>query len=165
MPSRKVVPHSPNSPFKRVVVAVDFTVASAVAMRVATDVIAQGDGRGTVVHALSYASPMVFSGSEAFRVIDDLRGQTAQAEARLRGAIPAAASHLVKPRVVGGAAAQAILDVAADVDADLVVMGVPRRNRLGELFFGSTFRKVVRRSLAHLAFCAAAHTMGGRACR
>ena len=90
---------------------------------------------------------MVFSGGEASGVIDDLRGQLAQAEARLRGAIPAGASHLVKPRVVAGAAGQAILDVAAEVDADLVVMGVPRRNRFDELFFGSTFRRVVRRSL------------------
>ena len=147
VPSRKAAPPSPVTPFKKVVVAVDFTVASAVALRVATDVIEQGNGRGTVVHALPYASPMAFSGSEAFLVIDDLRGQTAQAEARLRGTIPAAASHLVTPRVIGGAAGQAILDVAADVDADLVVMGIPRRNRLDELFFGSTFRRVVHRSL------------------
>ena len=147
VPSRKAAPPSPVTPFKKVVVAVDFTVASAVALRVATDVIEQGNGRGTVVHALPYASPMAFSGSEAFLVIDDLRGRTAQAEARLRGTIPAAVSHMVTPRVIAGAAGQAILDVAADVDADLVVMGIPRRNRLDELFFGSTFRRVVRRSL------------------
>jgi nucleotide-binding universal stress UspA family protein len=80
-------------------------------------------------------------------VIDDLRSRLAQARTRLRGAIPAAASRLVKPRVVAGAADQAILDVAAEVDADLVIMGVSRRNRFDELFFGSTFRRVVRRSL------------------
>lgn len=147
VPSQKAAPHNAARPFKEIVVAMDFTVASAVALQVATDLIEQSDGRGTVVHALSYASPMVFSGSEAAGVIDDLRGQTAQAEARLRGAIPAAASHRVKPRVIGGSAGQAVLDVAAEVDADLVVMGVPRRHRLGELFFGSTFRKVVGRSL------------------
>jgi nucleotide-binding universal stress UspA family protein len=133
--------------FNKVVVAVDFTVASAVALRVATDLIVQGNGHGTAVHALPYPSPMVFSGSEAFLVIDDLRSRVAQAEARLRDAIPASASRFVKPRVVAGAAGQAIVDVAADVDADLVVMGVPDRNRLGELVFGSTFRRVVRRSL------------------
>ena len=147
VPSRKAAPRTiPERPFKKVVVAMDFTVASAVALRVATNVFAQGDGRATVVHALPYASPMVFSGSEASWVIDDLRSRLAQAEAHLRGAIPAGARHRVTPRVVAGAAGQAILDVAAEVDADLVVMGVPRRNRLGELFFGSTFRRVVRRS-------------------
>ncbi len=144
VPSRKTTPHSPVTPFKEMVVAVDFTVTSAVALRVATDVIAQGDARGTVVHALSYGSPMVFSSSEAASV---MRGQLAQAETRLRGAIPAGAGYRVTSRVVAGAAAQAILDVAADVDADLVVMGVSRRNRFDELFFGSTFRRVVRRSL------------------
>ena len=147
VPSRKAAPHSPVTPFKRVVVAVDFTVASAVALRVATDVIAEAGGRGTVVHAMPYASPMVFSGSEAASVVDDWRDRVAQIGERLRAAIPAAASHLVKPRVVAGTAGRAILDVAADVDADLVVMGVSRRNRLHQLLFGSTFQNVVRRSL------------------
>ena len=147
VPSRKAAPSSDGMPFTKVVVAVDFTVASVVALRVATDVIAQGNGRGKAVHALSYASPMVFSGSEVSSVSDELRGQLAQAEARLHGAIQAGTSRLVEPRVVAGAAGQAILDVATDVDADLVVMGVSRRNRFDELFFGSTFRRVVRRSL------------------
>jgi nucleotide-binding universal stress UspA family protein len=147
VPSQKPAPYPAETPFKKIVVAVDFTVASAVALRAATDLIAQNDGRGTAVHALSHASPMAFSGGEAFGVIDDWRQRTARGEARLRRAIPAAASHRVKPRVVAGDAGQAILDVAAEVYADLVVMGVPSRNRLGEWLFGSTFRKVVSRSL------------------
>jgi len=147
VPSRKGAPHRRGTPFKKVVVAVDFTVASAVALRVATDVITHGDGRGTVVHALPYAAPLVFSGSEAAGLIDGLKGQLAQAETRLRGAIPVAASHRLKPQLVTGVPGQAILDVAAEADADLVVMGVSRRSRFDELFFGSTFRSVVRRSL------------------
>ncbi len=134
------------TPFKKIVVAVDFTVASAVALRTATGLIARGDGQATVVHALSYESPM-FSGSAGFRAIDEVKGRAAQAEARLRRAIPAAVRHRVKPRVMAGAAGAAILDIAADVDAEAVVMGVPVRHRLGELFFGSTFRHVLRRSL------------------
>ena len=47
-------------------------------------------------------------GNEAAGIFDDLRGQLAQAETRLRGAIPAGASHRVTPRVVSGAAGQAI---------------------------------------------------------
>jgi nucleotide-binding universal stress UspA family protein len=146
VPSRKA-PARAMKPFKKVVVATDFTVASAVALRVASEVVARAGGRGTAVHALPYTPPMAFSGNEAFGVIADLKGQLAQEAARLRDAIPAGARHLMKPRVVAGTAGQSILDVAADVDADLVVMGVSRRHRLGELFFGSTFRKVVRRSL------------------
>jgi nucleotide-binding universal stress UspA family protein len=164
VPSRQAAPQTSGAPFKKIVVAVDFTVASAIALRVATELIAQTDARGTVVHALSYQSPMVFSGGEAFGVIDDLIGQTAQAETRLRGVIPAAASHRVKPRVIAGAAGQAILDVAAEVDADLVVMGVPRRHRLGEVLFGSTFRTVVGRSLRPILavpVAAGAHRWGG----
>jgi nucleotide-binding universal stress UspA family protein len=147
VPSRTPAPSRAGTPFRKIVVAVDFTVASAVALRVATDLVAQGDGQGTAVHALSPASPMAFSGGEAFGVIDDWRHRTARGEARVRRAIPAVASHLVKPRVVAGDAAQAILDVAAEVYADLIVMGVPYRHRFGEWFFGSTFRRVVRGSL------------------
>jgi nucleotide-binding universal stress UspA family protein len=147
VPSRKTPPHSDEVLFKKVVVAVDFTVASVVALRVASDVVARGNGEGTAVHAVSYASPMVFSGGEVSGVIDDLRGHVAQAEARLRGAIQAGATRPVTPRVVADAPGQAILDVAAEVDADLVVMGVTRRNRFNELFLGSTFRTVVRHSL------------------
>ena len=146
VPPQRAAIHPAGPMFKKIVVAVDFTVASAVALRAATDLIAQGDGRGTVVHALPYASPMVFSGSEAFREIEYLRGHTVQVEARLRGTLPATARHLLKARVVIGEASQAILDVAAEVDADLVVMGVPSRDG-GELLFGSTFRRVVSQSL------------------
>ena len=147
VPSQLAAADSSATPFKEIVVALDFTVASAVAMRVATDVIARGDGRATVVHVLPYASPMVFSGSEAFGVIDDVKGRLAQAEERLRRAMPAAALQRMKPRVLAGATERAILDVAAEADADLVVMGVPRRTRFDELIFGSTFRKIVQRSL------------------
>jgi nucleotide-binding universal stress UspA family protein len=147
VPPRKGAPRGSGTPFKNVVVGVDFTVASAVALRVASELIAEESGRGTVVHAISFASPLAFSGGEAPAVAADLRDEMAEAEARLCGAVPPAARHLVQPRVVTGAAGQAILDVAAEVDADLVVMGVARRTRLDELVFGSTFRKVVRRSL------------------
>lgn len=135
------------APFRNVVVAVDFTVASAVALRLAGDVIARRDGQGTAVHALSYAPSMVFSGGEASGIVDDLRGQLAHAETRLRGAIPGGANPRLTPRVLPGNPGQAILDVAAEVGADLVVMGVSRRHRLDELVFGSTFRRVVGRSL------------------
>ena len=62
-------------------------------------------------------------------------------------AVPATATHIMKARIFAGAADQAILDVAAEVDADLVVMGVPSRDRLSEVLFGSTFQKVVNRTL------------------
>jgi nucleotide-binding universal stress UspA family protein len=146
VPSPRAAGDSAGTPFKKVVVAVDYTVASAVALRMAVDVVAHGNGRATVVHALPYAPPMLFSGGEASGAIDDLRSQLAQAEDRVRGTIPAGANHHVTSRVVAGAAGQAILDVAADVDADLVVMGVPRRSRFDELLFGSTFRSVLRRT-------------------
>ena len=166
VPPQKPAPYRGGTPFKRIVVAVDFTVASAVALRVAADLIAQNGGQGTAVHALSHASPMALSGGEALGVIEDWRHRTLRGEARLRRAIPAVASHLVMPRVVAGDAGQAILDVAAEMYADLVVMGVPSRNRLGEVLFGSTFRKVVSRSvrpILAIPVAAGAHPWAGNA--
>jgi nucleotide-binding universal stress UspA family protein len=143
--SRRTSPHAV-TPFTRIVVAVDFTVASAVALRSAADLVAQADGHGTAVHALLPASPMVFSGGEAYGAILDWRGRTEAAEARLRRVLPAAARGRLTPRAVAGDAGQAILDVATETYADLVVMGVPSRNALDHLFGRSTFDTVVRRS-------------------
>ena len=39
-----------------------------------------------------------------------------------------------------------ILDVASQVGADLIVMGVPPRGRVDEVLFGSTLRGVLRRA-------------------
>jgi len=147
VPPHKTAGHRAGPPFKKIVVAVDFTVASALALRVTTDLIANGDAGATAVHALSYPSPMAFSGGEAFYVVDDLKGRIEQARHRLRGVVPTTTRGVVKPRVMAGAAHRAILDVAAEIEADLVVMGVPTRSRLSELFFGSTFRKVISQSL------------------
>ena len=147
VPPHKGAPERSGSLFKTVVVGVDFTVASAMALRVATDLLEHEGGQGTIVHALGMGSALAFSGGEAFGAVDDLHDERAEAEARLAGAIPKNARHCVQPRVLSGSPGQAILDVAAEVDADLVVMGVSRRTRIGELLFGSTFRQVTRRSL------------------
>lgn len=46
-------------------------------------------------------------------------------------------------RVTTGAPHRQILDIA-EVKGDLIVMGVPPRNRLDEALFGSTVRNLVR---------------------
>jgi nucleotide-binding universal stress UspA family protein len=88
---------------------------------------------------------MVFSGSEAFAAIDEVHTEAASVAARLRREIPAAASH-VDLRVTTGDPHRGILDVAAQIQADLIVMGVPPRGRIDEVLFGSTLRGVLRRA-------------------
>ena len=134
-------------PFTNIVSAVDFTVASAVALRTALDLARTSGGHVTMVHALSNApGRMVFSGSEAFAAIDDVHTEAANVATRLRREIPAAAATHVDSRVTTGDPHRGILDVAAQIQADLIVMGVPPRGRIDEVLFGSTLRGVLRRA-------------------
>jgi len=132
-------------PFTNIVSAVDFTVSSAVALRTALDLAQASGGRVTMVHVLQNApGRMAFSGSEAFGTIAEAHAEAVQTAARLRSEIPAGAAGHVDSRVTTGDPHRGILDVAADVGADLIVMGVPPRGRIDELLFGSTLRDVLR---------------------
>jgi nucleotide-binding universal stress UspA family protein len=134
-------------PFTTIVSAVDFTVSSAVALRTALDFARTSGGRVTMVHVLKNASDrMALSGGEAAKAIDEVHAEAANAAARLRREIPATAAGQVDSRVTTGDPARGILHVAAEVHADLIVMGVPPRGRVDEVLFGSTLRGVVRRT-------------------
>jgi nucleotide-binding universal stress UspA family protein len=99
------------------------------------------------VHALKNASNRTaYSGGEALRVTRNLRGQAAQVAERLRRKVPADVRLRVDARVTTGDPHRGILDVASEVNADLIVMGVPPRSRFDELLSGSTLRSVLRRT-------------------
>lgn len=130
--------------FSHLVSAVDFTVASAVAVRTVFDIIRRTGARLTLVHAFNAPHHMVFSGGEAVRAARNLLGQTSAAAQRLRQKIPSDIRMRVDARVTTGDPHRRILDVASEVKGDLIVMGVPPRNRLDEVLFGSTVRRVLR---------------------
>jgi len=88
----------------------------------------------------------VFSGHEAFGAIDDLHTEAVQVAARLRREIPPSAARHVDSRVTTGEPHRGIIDVATEIAADLIVMGVPPRGRIDEVLFGSTLRGVLRRA-------------------
>jgi nucleotide-binding universal stress UspA family protein len=134
-------------PFTHIVSAVDFTIASAVAVRKVLDLIRRTNAQLTLVHALRNAPHrMVFSGGEAVRVARNLRGQAAQVAERLRKKVPSDVRIRVDARVTTGDPSHGIFDVASEVKADLIVLGVPPRSRLDEVLFGSTLRNVLRRT-------------------
>jgi len=126
--------------------AVDFTVASAVAVRTVLGLIRGTGARLTLVHALKKAHPMPFSGSEAAKVGRSLKGQVSEAAKHLRRRVPANADIRVDTRVTTGDPHHGILDLASEVKADLIVMGVPPRTRFDEVLSGSTLRNVLRRA-------------------
>ncbi len=133
--------------FAHVVSAVDFTVASAVAVRTVLGLILRRGARLTLVHALKNAPyHMVFSGGEALTVMRNLKGRAAQVAAHFRRKVPATASIRVEARITTGDPGRGILDVASEVKADLIVMGVPPRSRIDEVLFGSTLRGILRRA-------------------
>jgi nucleotide-binding universal stress UspA family protein len=134
-------------PFANIVSAVDFTVSSALALRTAVDLARTSGGRVTLVHALTNApGRMVFSGSEAFSAIDEAQAEASNIAARLRREIPASAAEQVESRVITGTPDRGIIDVASQIQADLIVMGVPPRGRIDEVLSGSTLRGVLRRA-------------------
>lgn len=132
-------------PFRRIVSAIDFTIASAVALRAVADLTRRTGARVTLVHALTHrAHRPPFSGSEAGRVSSRLRQDAAHAAARVQEQIPGDIRLRVDARVAMGEPHRAILDVASEIDADLVIMGVAPRSRVDEAVFGSTLRQVLR---------------------
>ena len=133
--------------FGHVVSAVDLTVASAVALRTVLGLIRGTSARLTLVHALKNTpNELVFSGGEAFKATKALRKEAARVAERLRRKIPEDVHIRVDARVATGPADRVILAVASEVDADLVVMGVPLRTRFDEVLFGSTLQSVLRRT-------------------
>lgn len=133
--------------FTHIVSAVDFTIASAVAARTVLDLMRRTGSRLTLVHALKNAPDhMVFSGGEALRAARNLRQRAARVAEGLRSRMPADVRIRVDARVTTGDPHHGILDIASEVEADLIVLGVPHRSRLDEVLFGSTLRIVLRRT-------------------
>ena len=143
--SAPVEPVAPLS-LKRIMVAVDFNVASAIGVRTASDLARRHGARLTMVHAMTWPPNMVFSGGEAARL---LRGLPAEARAiakRLKRKVRAFRVADVESLVVTGVPSRRIVETAASSNADLIVMGVAPRTPFDEAVFGSTLRGVLRRA-------------------
>jgi nucleotide-binding universal stress UspA family protein len=130
----------------RILTAVDFSVASAVALRTAVDLSRRHGGRVTVLHALDEEPRIAFSGSEAW---GQVRQQSARADAvveRLRRKAALFGADDVDAEVATGDADRAILTAATRQGAGLIVMGLPHRSWIDRLLAGSTLRRVLRRA-------------------
>ena len=93
----------------------------------------QSGGRLTVLHVLDgFPYETVYSGSPAFKLIDEYRSLVAQVSRRLRNAIPQDALNWcdVQTRVVSGVPHRAILATALEIKPDLIVMECPREAHL-----------------------------------
>jgi nucleotide-binding universal stress UspA family protein len=131
---------------RRVVAAVDFTVASAIALRTAVDLSKRHEASLTILHAMEAMLPMVFSGGEAWRLAQRLPADAKVLGERLKRKATALGVGHAEPVVVTGDAHRGIVDTATETAADLIVMGVAPRTWIDEAVSGSTLRGVLRRA-------------------
>jgi nucleotide-binding universal stress UspA family protein len=140
----------------------DFSIASAIALRTAIDLSRRHGSRVTLLHALTNVPPqMVFSGSQAWDIVQRLPAQKDAVAARLRRKAAFFGAHAVDTTVAMGMASGAILKAIAQGNADLVVIGVAYRSWLDRTLLGSTLRRVLRRApvpLLVVPVVAGAHT-------
>ena len=129
---------------RRVVCGVDFSPPSARALRTAGSLAGAMEARLTALHVLELAGdpvdrPPALSGYRA--------GRFARASAQLEAALTAVREWCtVDPLVVVGKPYAEILRIAADQQADVVVMGRQGSGALDRLTFGTTTHRVVRQA-------------------
>ena len=134
------------TPFKNILVAVDLSDGSSEAIEKALSM-ADGNSRLTVVHVVR-GMPFSRSFRYPYQLMEpEYQRQVARdAWRRIAEVIPmdATASRRVHARVVTGEPTSEISRIAAEIGADLILMGVTARGALGRLIFGSTAARVIR---------------------
>lgn len=144
--------------FKEILVPVDFSTHSAEAIRVAADMAQCYRASLTLVHVvdpLSFAvSAYEFHSAEQRRVLmAELEKSLAAAK---RGA-EAAGAERVETKLLEGAVAAVIVDLANTADFDLIVMGTHGRTGFKRALTGSVAETVVR-----TAMCPVLTVKGGK---
>jgi nucleotide-binding universal stress UspA family protein len=133
--------------FKRIVYATDFSKSSDAALNHALALAQEADARLTLLHAIEFPQALHDVALPRGAEVDRLHA-AAEAEylRRLRALVPAQARMYcnVATRVNEGKPARAILAVAADERADLIVMGVQGRGAMDVMVFGSNAHAVIR---------------------
>ncbi len=131
------------SPFRRVLVAVDFVPSVARLLDVARDLTESG-GALRLLHVVEWV-PSVVEGSVAgYGSTRDLRALHAASQRRLEDVARGLVGVAVDVEVVEGQPAGAILDAAEEWQADLVVVGARRRARFAGLRVGGVVERLLR---------------------
>jgi nucleotide-binding universal stress UspA family protein len=151
------------SAFENVLVAVDLSPASGALIEKAKDLVGGGVRQLTAVHAVDSIEPTGALRNRARWLVPEYRGHLLDdARRRLKALLPESAGSDIrqKVRVAAGAAALAIGAHAADVKADLIVMGRSKRF----MHLGSTAVRILRttdRALLVIPPAAAAQAVNG----
>lgn len=145
-----VPPHDAVAPaavsFKNIVCAIDFSESSLAALTWALSFAEEADARLLLLHVIEVPPELRASAVVTEHEIDQLHAAfEADALERLRALIPAHASEYcsVETATASGAAGHAILALAKERHADLIVMGAQGQRAIERLVFGSKTRDVV----------------------
>ena len=132
-------------PYRRVLCPVDFSPSSLEALRFAFSIAEESDAALTILNVLDYPAEdwLLFARSEALEFRRHVEGETRQ---QLESLVGGDERVWCRPqtRMEIGKAYERILAVAAEMRADLIVMGVRGRNPMDLALFGSTTNHVVR---------------------
>ena len=146
--ARDVVP-APSEPFRSVLCAVDFSQDSARALEHAHSLARHGAGRLTIVHVVE---PIPVGYDPMVGPPFDIAGYESRLEESGRAQLhklapdPATAGCEIETVLACGKAYHEILRVAAERQADVIVVGVHGRNAFDRLVFGSTTEHIIRRA-------------------
>ncbi|WP_128477457.1 universal stress protein [Halorussus pelagicus] len=131
-------------PYENVVVPTDGSAAASAAADRATDLAAAVDATLHAVSVVEEAS-LGFDVRSA-SVSDELEAITEDAIADVAATAADAGVERVREKVLRGRVHRAILDYAADTDADLLVMGTRGRGGTDRILLGSVAERIVRTS-------------------
>jgi nucleotide-binding universal stress UspA family protein len=139
----------PTLGFDVILCPVDFSEISANALRYAAQLTTCGKGRVVAAYASWFEAPPYFTES----MIEDLQRQFSEAARDAKHSLASfvkstlgEAAGAVEIRVVEGSPVDAIQKMAADVHADLIVMGTHGRTGLNRWMLGSVAERVLRQS-------------------
>lgn len=152
--------------FRKILVATDLTDASAPALRCALDLAQRLDSVVTAIHVIAppyQGRRTIAELTQADRdYLRSLGTRERDAAARVlddqvKAAIGEPGQRAVDRRIVSGRPADAILSMAAEVGADLIVLGTHGRVGLQHLVLGSIAERVASRATVPVLTVRASH--------
>jgi nucleotide-binding universal stress UspA family protein len=141
----------PDVLFRNILVPIDFSDVSIRALTAALQIAQHSGGRLRLLHVLEgFPSESIYSGSRAFHLPHEWRTRVTRINRTLHSLIPADALNWsdIDVVTVSGRAHEAIATAASEQNADLIVIGLPRRPRVEEFLAGSTAHGVLHRATA-----------------
>lgn len=143
----QALPPEDGEPLRLILVPTDFSPGAEPALRLAARIARATGAEIVLLHVLDLMTPAVWAGSPDMglwmdaAMVQDLQG-------RAEAAIGVLAARLPRARTLirEGGPRSVILDVAAELKADLIVIGTHGRTGLEHLLIGSVAEHVVRYS-------------------